>query len=255
MKRNGRLAITITLLLLAAASDVVWANLADFEDLTLAADSCWDGSDNSGGFHSGAVTFNNGFTDWGEGITSWDGFAYSNRTDTGLQGLSSQYNVISGSGQGDSANYGIGFVGWSAPPALTLNVPRVIDGLYVNNNNYAYYTILNGDSAFGVDPFSAGDWFTLTITGKNAAGQPTGSLDFYLADFRDGKSEIVNTWQYVNLTELGVVQNLEFTMDSSDYSYGYMNTPAYFAIDTIVPEPVSLVLLGLGGLVLRCRRA
>lgn len=255
MKRNKLTKIMLSVLLWAAASDAVRANLADFEDLTLAGENFWNGSDGSSGFHSGAVTFNNGFTDWGGGITSWDGFAYSNRTDTGLQGLSSQYNVISGSGQGGSANYGIGFVGWSSPPTLTLNAPRVIDGLYVNNNNYAYYTILNGDSDFGIDPFAAGDWFSLTITGKDAAGQPTGFVDFNLADFRDGKSEIVNTWQYVDLTGLGLVQSLEFTMDSSDYSYGYMNTPAYFAIDTIVPEPVSLVLLGLGGLVLRRRRA
>jgi hypothetical protein len=255
MKWNKFLKITFALLLFTAAADSALASLADFDDLTLDTDSYWNGADGTGGFPSGAVTFNNNFTDWGDGITSWDGFAYSNRTNTTLQGLSSQYNVISGSGQGGSVNYGIGFVGWTEFPTITLNTARIIDGLYVNNNNYAYYTMLYGDSSFGVDPFAAGDWFTLTITGKDAAGVVTGSVDFYLADFRDGKSEIVNIWHYVDLTGLGMVKSLEFSMDSSDYSYGYMNTPGYFAIDTLVPEPISLVLLGLGGLWIRRTRA
>ncbi|MHC5184860.1 MAG: PEP-CTERM sorting domain-containing protein [Planctomycetota bacterium] len=30
-----------------------------------------------------------------------------------------------------------------------------------------------------------------------------------------------------------------------------MNTPAFFALDTIVPEPATITLLGLGAFVLR----
>jgi hypothetical protein len=44
---------------------------------------------------------------------------------------------------------------------------------------------------------------------------------------------------------------LEFSLSSSDIgSYG-MNTPAYFALDMVVPEPGTLVLLALGGVLLR----
>ena len=67
--------------------------------------------------------------------------------------------------------------------------------------------------ASGTDP----DWFMLTITGKNASGDMTGSFDFYLADFRDADSAnhyIVNNWIPVAFTALGNnVKTLEFSPD------------------------------------------
>ena len=58
------------------------------------------------------------------------------------------------------------------------------------------------------------------------------TADFYLADFREtGSKGIVSDWQYFDLTGLGDVLLIYFTMDSSDGSTWGMNTPAYFAID------------------------
>jgi len=225
--------------LIAALTIVSTANadIATFEDLSLPPESYWNGSDESGGFTSGSAYFNNNYnSDW----SSWDGFSYSNITDTTTTGLAAQYNAITGAGQGNSANYAIGYIGWALPPTITLDTADVVEGLYVTNNNYACYSMLDGDAfskKFGGDSGNDPDWFMLTITGKDVDGVVTGTVDFYLADYRfaDNIADyIVSTWQYVDLTSLGAVKSLEFTLSSSDTGDWGMNTPAYFAVDTFV---------------------
>jgi hypothetical protein len=229
----------VSVLLTAGAAN---AATATFDDLTLPAESYWNGSDGSGGFTSGGVHFSNNYdAEW----VSWDGFSYSNLTDTAMQGIAAQYNAIAGSGQGSSANYAVCYTGWASPPAVTLSSPGVVEGLYVTNNNYTYYSMLNGDAfakKFGGAGGSDPDFFKLTITGKNIDGNTTGTVDFYLADYRfedNGEDYIVDTWLYVDLTSLGEVMSLEFALSSSDVGDWGMNTPGCFAIDTIVYEPAS----------------
>ncbi len=71
--------------------------------------------------------------------------------------------------------------------------------------------------ASGTDP----DWFLLTITGKNTDGIVVGSVDLYLADYRDpdpNNHYILNQWTWVDLSSFGNnVKTLEFGMQSSDY--------------------------------------
>ncbi len=212
------------------------ADIANFDDLSIEPESYWNGSDGLGGFASGGAFFHNNYNfDW----YSWDGFAYSNITDTTSSGWTAQYNAITGSGQSGSANYAIGYVGWAEPPTVTFNAAE-INGLYVTNNNYAYYSMLNGDEfakKFGGDDGNDPDWFLLTIAGKDVNGDVIGTIEFYLADFRsenNSQDYIVDSWEYVDTSSLGVVNRLEFSLSSSDVGEWGMNTPAYFVIDTIV---------------------
>jgi hypothetical protein len=231
----------VAVLLLGVCGLAKAEQIANFEDLALGTGSYWNGSDGSGGFASGSAWFSNNYdTTYG----SWDGFAYSDISNTSVKGLSSQYNAITGSGQGGSANYAVGYVGWITPPTMVLDEPTIVGGLYVTNNNYAYYTMLNG-GMFGAKKFGDGDWFLLAMTGKDATGAVTGTVDFYLAEGTD----IVNDWRYVNLASLGVVKSVEFSLSSSDTGVWGMNTPGYFVIDTVVPEPASLVLLTFAGMI------
>jgi len=247
----------VSVIFVLVISGISSATAATFDELSLAAESYWNGSDGSGGFSNGIAYFNNNYD---AAYMSWDGFAYSNITDTSSSGWTAQYNAITGGGQDGSANYAIGYVGWAGPPTMTLNAAGIVDGLYVTNNNYAYYSMLNGDmyaKKFGGLSGDEADWFLLTLTGIDADGVTVGSVDFYLADYRfaeNSQDYIVNTWEHVDLTGLGMVKSLEFGLSSSDVGDFGMNTPAYFAMDTIVPEPCTLVLLALGSVVLGRKR-
>jgi hypothetical protein len=95
---------------------------------------------------------------------------------------------------------------------------------------------MNGGDSFA-KKFGKGDWFKLTITGYDAAGEVTGTKDFYLADLRDpSKAYIINDWRYVDLSGLGKVSKLGFELSSTDNGDYGMNTPAYFCFDNFGAE-------------------
>jgi hypothetical protein len=60
------------------------------------------------------------------------------------------------------------------------------------------------------------------------------AVDFFLADFRSPDSTIdyiIHDWTWIDLRPLGDVDSILFNLSSSDTAFGYMNTPAYFALD------------------------
>jgi hypothetical protein len=228
LKEEGKMKKTLVLLMSLFCLSSSWASAAviNFKDLSLQDESYWNGSDESGGFTSGGAIFNNNYdTDW----DSWDGFSYSNLTDITAEGYTAQYNAITGSGALNTSTYAIGYYSTSAasPPTVTLSAEQTLSGAYFTNNNYAYYSMLKGDQF--AKKFEEGDWFKLTITGKDGSGNVTGTVDVYLAT----GTEIVDTWEWVDLTSLGSVKSLEFTLSSSDTGDYGMNTPAYFVMDFI----------------------
>lgn len=249
----------LVLVLLFVFTAAVNASVADFDDLNLDADSTWSGeynSDGTGGtydsttFTSGSAQFNNySDGDW----FSWAGFAYSNKTDNTTSGYMNQYSSFAGNAQSGD-NFAVGFMdGYNGfTPTLTRASQEVIDGLYVTNTTYCGLALLNGEGpakAFGGESGDDEDWFKLTIEGFDAQNESTGTLDCYLADYRfDDNSQdyVLDSWKYVDLTGLGAVSSLQFTLSSSDNGDWGMNTPAYFALDTVIPEPASMMLLGLG---------
>lgn len=248
MKRILSLALVPALglaLQAAQAAPVV----STFDNLLLNPDSHFFPSA-SASFTSGAATFNHDYNaDWG----SWGGWVYSNRTDAVTSGFENQFSAYSAGGAEGSANYAVAYLG---APSVSFAGPSLVAGGYFTNTTYAALSMLQGDAfskKFGGDSGNDADWFKLTITGLDALGAATGSVDFYLADYRfsDNSADyIVKDWTFVDLSSLGAVSSLSFALTSSDTGAWGMNTPAYFALDnlgvTAVPEPGTWALMGAG---------
>ena len=269
--RSTRSAL-LTFVALVAMAGQASAIFIDFEDLTLPPpsppsavppniSSFENGANLSGGFTSGGATFNNTYTDFGGGFTFWSGWSYSNVTNTSVAGFENQYASYaagSGGGAGGSANYGVAFwdqYGFDPPPRITLAAPSVVQSAQITNTTYSALAMLNGD-AFS-RAFTTDDYFLLTINGYNSGNVLTGSLPFYLADYRTssaGAPYVIGDWTTVDLSSLGEVSSLEFTLASTDTGAFGINTPTYFARDNLnigaasVPEPgtVAMLLVGLG---------
>jgi len=234
------------------------ANVVDFEELTLADETFWNGSDKSGSFNSGDATFTNTFTssDWGD---SWDGYAYSNRTDITAEGMPGQYTACTEAKGGvkGSGNYGIYYPHYNTATSKNESVMLIfgvasgdysqeIAGMYVTNNSYDYWSMMKGDTyakKFGGETGGDPDWFKLTIYAvdpETYERNPDKKVEFYLADFRfkdNSKDYIVKDWTWVDLSSLGEVFGLEFEFDSSDKTGDYLNTPSYFVMDNITLFP------------------
>ena len=261
---TGKALATAVMVCLAAGAAV--AGVADFDGLALATESYWNGSadPSAGGFATGPAVFNNFYTiDAFSGWAFWGGWAYSNVTDNTTAGYTNQYSAVAGAGHtGDT--YGVAYMDtfYGVTPTVSFAQPTALVSAYVTNTTYAYFDMLQGGAyskqfggAGGGDP----DWFLLTITGKDAAGGVTGTVERYLADFRftDGADDfLLDAWTPVDLSGLGVVASVAFTLSSSDTGAWGMNTPAYFALDTltVAPEPATLALAAAGAAVALARR-
>ena len=104
-------------------------------------------------------------------------------------------------------------------------------GVYVNLNSYAYYNVLEGNP-YGREFNREDDAFTLTIHGVNDNGSEA-KIDVNLASYSNGDLSVNRGWKYVALTLLGAVNELYFTMSSSDSGVYGMNTPGYFCLDKL----------------------
>lgn len=213
----------------------------DFENVAFPmGQNYWNGSDESGNFTIGGATFNNSYN---AAWMSWSGFAISSEVDVTTAGWGNQYSCFAGSGASASAKFAL----WYANGEITFSVPTQAVSMMVTNTTYAALSMRDGDDyakQFGsiynadgeVDGTNGKDWFRLTITGMDADNEPTGTIDFYLADFRSDDSLqhfILDVWEWIDLTSLGTVQKLVFELQSSDVGEWGMNTPGYFALDNL----------------------
>ncbi|MGH0030681.1 MAG: DUF4465 domain-containing protein [Myxococcota bacterium] len=269
----GLAALLLTLVAPTARAAVidfedVGANLPIAGDFFYSGESAYDpGDPDATDFQSGGAVFDNRFLPFSPGCC-WDGWAYSQTTDTTTGGFGNQYSAVTGGGAGGSATYGVGYTGSSqtASDIVTIVFGQELSVLsaQVTNTTYAWDSMTNGDGfakQFGGPTGDDPDWLLLTVTGYDGLGASTGSVGFYLADYRfadDALDYIVTDWTTLDLSGLGAVKSLDFAIDGSDAAFGFVNTPTYFALDdlVVVPEPGTGLLLGLGlaGLALRRRR-
>ena len=169
---------------------------------------------------------------WGFG----GGFTYSNCADD-TTALNSNLSAITKKGvKGDT--YFISYTGtedWGLPVEISFKDGKAynVKECYVTNSTSAYLAIKEGKDEYGsCKVWTAQDKFTLTITGFNGK-EKTGTIEFLLADGLN----VVNTWQQVDLTKLGKVTMIKFSLSTTDKytyeGYEYINTPLYFCLDQL----------------------
>lgn len=203
-----------------------------FQNLGLAAESYWNGSEGSGGFTIEKASFNNNYNaDWG----IWSGFAYSNITDIETAGWLNQYSAYTIGGSNPQNIYALAYV-MGDDASITFSRSVNLKSMYVTNSTYAFLAMRDGDAYS--KKFEAGDWFMLTINVYNSSNENIGSFNIYLADMRGDSSYIIDTWTNVDLSTLENVSKLVFYLSSSDIGEWGMNTPAYFCMDDFVYEYV-----------------
>lgn len=204
---------------------------------------------------------------------SYSGFAYSNRNNRSFTWTSTpealDSNIFSVYTRYPNANgtYAVACVKGD-DAYFTLEKPAVIEHILVANTTYAYLAMVYGDQLGTAEapeknpniPGNADkkgvwhsnvpggvkkmidedkDYFKLIISGFRE-GSPTGTVNFYLCT-RKGDPEhpdwsrVVNDWWPVDLSVLGMVDQVVFGLESTDIEEGTgrMRTPAYFCLDGI----------------------
>ena len=212
---------------------VVTIGTAEFEDVTLGSEGYWIGEEGENEIFSGGWIFTNYYSSY-----FWGGFTVSNHTDMTQTGMEAQYTAAAEGGYDGSAQYGVAYtMGAQTEISASDGESHTITGCYVTNNLWAYQSIVNGDNTatpFGGTSGNDPDWFKLIATGKNTNGQTVGTLEFYLADYRfenNDEDYVLNTWEWFDLSPLGAVASISFSLESTKGNQYGMLTPAYFCID------------------------
>lgn len=243
--------------LLAAAFSGNAQTVADFENLSLpGTDTAYINYSNPGqdvGFSSGLAHFPTVY-DTSSGYAYWAyGFAYSNIKDSTTAGYAGQYNARPGRAFSGN-NY---VVAYGVSNDIRLDGAargNSLSGVYVTNNNYAYYSMLNGDSyarkfgdttgtGSGLPQGSYPDYYKMVFRGYRNGALTPDSVEFYLADYRAASPAadyIVKDWKWVSLTGLGHVDSLNIRLRSSDVGPWGINTPVYFCLDNFTTNETNL---------------
>ncbi len=213
---------------------------------------------------SGAFAFNgNAFSNLNYPSGYWEGWAISNQktpiTVTDPDNYYLNQGLAAAGGAASGNNYAVAYSSlypsFPSLATLTLAAGQKAYSIDLTNSWYTEQVIKNGNSY--ARAFDDGDYFTLTINGYDASGA-TGFVEVVLADYRNGKSFVLDNWKTISLLALGDATTLEFNFSSTDTSAQYgPNTPTYVAVDNFttyatvasVPEPASWAMMVLGGAV------
>ena len=232
---------TTVLVMLAALQAHAQLATATFEDIKIdAEESFWGNTTKEGenSWTSGGYTFGTYYSN-AYGYDYYSNFIVSNNKNTDGTGYTKPYQSTA-SGAKNGNNYAVFYLETISSASNEVSLPEeaTVSGFWVCNNTYAMHSVTNGDSFAKV--FGQGDYFKLTMTGYDANGEVTGTVDQMLVDCTVADNWVcVKDWRWVDLTSLGNVKSIKFSMSSSDTGNFGINTPLYFCMDDfggIAPE-------------------
>ncbi|MDR3262473.1 MAG: DUF4465 domain-containing protein [Tannerella sp.] len=105
-------------------------------------------------------------------------------------------------------------------------------GVYLSNHPWPYYSNLYGDG-FARALNQEGDYYKVIITGLDSHKNETGKVEHLFAEYKDGTLEQSTDWEWVDLSSLGKISSLSFTLASTDMGEWGMNTSGYFCLDKL----------------------
>lgn len=204
-------------------------------------------------------------------MTYWDGFTLctnGDKTDWGYSGSSAfwtdhQWGCMAGGGIDSlgklvkGAPYLVAYWGYNYEDEYMRSLQvdfadgethRPV-GIWVCNHPWAYYGIIHSDG-FAHSFADNGAAFKLIVHGLDEELKEAGmSIEVPLASFHDNRLDISPDWKWVDLTSLGQVSGIWFSLESSDNAGALgMNTAAFFCLGGMeilehvdeIPRPAGL---------------
>ena len=202
--------------------------VATFEDVTIGAEESVLHLDATGTFESGDFIFQQeaSVSQWG---TYYYGNLPSNKSDNKFESyLDAEKSAKGGAYEGK--NFLVWTPSYGGIDSIKLKKDRTVPGFFINNTAYAVNSMTKGDSF--AKKFGKDDWFKLTISASLNGAAVNTQLVVDLA----AEGEYINEWTYVDLSSLGEIDALTFSLSSSDNGDYGMNTPAYFCFDNLGAE-------------------
>ncbi|NLV38188.1 MAG: DUF4465 domain-containing protein [Bacteroidales bacterium] len=189
------------------------------------------------------LVFNNRYTlseyEWeGKTYTSetWYGFSLSAMCDTVTEGFGNQYSCSAGKAAGGKQFGLFYYSAYDSDSSCFVQFEEekeyVIKGMQITNSTYAYLSMKNGDDF--AKKFEADDYLRIIFKSYDAEGKYLAQKTFYLADFRENKKNLLNSWEFVDLRELGKLNKLSIFFESSDTGMYGINTPTYVCVDNLI---------------------
>ena len=177
---------------------------------------------NNASFATNAATFRN--VDF---RSSWAGFAFSTVSNVVANWYTNQYAAIAPRTNAYAVGYHDDYRG--VAPEIVFDMPVAPQSVLLNNTTYAALTIRDGNAY--AQPFGSNDYFVLALTAYNGDGRAVATTNHYLADFRNGKTFIQTNWTQLDLSWMPpTVVSLVGTLETTDMSGSWANTPLYFAL-------------------------
>lgn len=210
---------------------------ADFNDLGYWS-GCYDTDASHVDINGLRLSHSASSFEWdGVAYCSWNGFCPSRATDNADYSdgdwTAHQWTSITGGGvAGEGSPYVVGFWktdGGETSCRLTMADGSVFypDDMYITNTSYGYYAMKNGTHFSHA--FTADDNCVLQINGYLNGARKYSTVYVYLAKGTD----ILDYWKKVEVSKLGNVDTIVFTMTSTDSGQWGMNNPAYFCIGSM----------------------
>lgn len=162
---------------------------------------------------------------------AWGGFAFSSNKNLENLGfdLTNQFSVYAPT----ASKFAVGFAfgEWEGPygnPIIEFSeLTSLVSADIANANNTYHYCVAN--SKIGDEGAEEDIWVNLIVTGYKGDTE-SAKLTVELAK----GTQVLADWKNVNLSALGEVDKLVFSIESNDVGEFGLNVPAYFCIDNIL---------------------